>query len=275
MVQLDAEAQEGLAAALENLDSQEPVQPVEEYAEEAETYADEEEYEYEDDGEYEEYEADDDGDYEEYDDDETDVEEGHSVPDGRFSKVIAARNSATQEAQELREQIEQMQQQMQMMQMMRQIDGEPEEEHEYVEDDGFDRSTEMGRMQAQMHEMAVFQEQQTLEQELAVAQEEYPDVDPNVLLNAVIQQPDVDIMAVAEQYSNHIAEIEEAAISRFLAQLDLEEADFEGEDDYDEDLPPEVGYTQARQRTNTSAAGNQPQTLQQAHAALEQWLANN
>ena len=105
MVQLDAEAQEGLAAALENLNSQEPVQQVEEYAEEAETYSDDGEYEYEDGEEYEEYEADD-GEY--YEDDETDVEEGHSVPYGRFSKVIAARNAAAEEATELREQLEQM-----------------------------------------------------------------------------------------------------------------------------------------------------------------------
>ena len=267
MVQLDADAQEGLAAALENLNSQEPVQQVEEYAEEAETYSDDGEYEYEDGEEYEEYEADD-GEY--YEDDETDVEEGHSVPYGRFSKVIAARNAAAEEASELREQLEQMQQQMQMMQTMRQMMGQPEEQQEYAEDDGFDKSTELGRMQSQMHEMSVQQEQYALEREIAQVQDEYPDIDPNVLLNAVIQDPTVNVMAVAEEYSNHIAEIEEAAISRFLAELDFDDAD----EEYEEDLPPEVGSRGGRHRTVTSAAGNKPQTMQQAHAALEAWLSN-
>lgn len=269
MVQLNSDAQEGLAAALENLNSQEPVQQVEEYANEVETDYGEEEYE---EGDYEEQYADEDGDYEEHEDD-TDVEEGHSVPYNRFSKVIAARNSASQEAQELREQMEQMQQQMQMMQSMRQMMGGPEEEQEVADDSVFDKSTDVGRMQAQMHEMAVQQEQFSLERELQEAQQHYPGIDTNVLLNAVIQDPGTDIMAVAEQYTNHIAEIEEAAISRFLSELDLDEAD--EEDEYEEDLPPEVGYTSARRRTMSSAAGNNPRSMEQAHAALSEWLANN
>ena len=272
MVQLDAEAQEGLAAALENLDEGSADQQIQEYAEEAETYSDETEYE---EGGYEEQYADDDEEYEEYEqyeDDETDVEEGHSVPYGRFSKVIAARNSAAEEAQELREQLEQMQYQMDMMKNMRQMMGQDvPEDVEPQEESPFDTSTEIGRMQSQMHEMAVQQEQYTLERELAQVQEEYPGIDSSVLLNAVIQDPSVDIMAVAEQYTNHIAEIEEAAISNFLANLDLEEAD----EEFEEDLPPEVGSRGGRQRTMTSAAGNKPQSMEQAHAALSEWLSSN
>ena len=269
MVQLDAEAQEGLAAALENLDDGSADQQIEQYAEEAETYSDEAEYE---EGDYEEQYADDDGEYEEYEDDETDVEEGHSVPYGRFSKVIAARNSAAEEAQELREQLEQMQYQMDMMKNMRQMMGQDiPEDVTPQEESPFDTSTEMGRMQSQMHEMAVQQEQFTLERELAQVQEEYPGIDSSVLLNAVIQDPSVDIMAVAEQYTNHIAEIEEAAIASFLANLDLDDA---GEE-FEEDLPPEVGSRGGRQRTMPSAAGNKPQSMEQAHAALSEWLSSN
>ena len=78
-------------------------------------------------------------------------------------------------------------------------------------------------------------------------------------------------MAVAEQYTNHIAEIEEAAIAGFLADLDLDDA---GEE-YEEDLPPEVGSRGGRQRTLTSAAGNKPHSMEQAHAALSEWLSSN
>ena len=45
MVQLDAEAQEGLAAALGNLGEDNADQQIEQYAEEAETYSDETEHE--------------------------------------------------------------------------------------------------------------------------------------------------------------------------------------------------------------------------------------
>jgi hypothetical protein len=269
MVQLDAEAQEGLAAALKDMDTAESDQPVEQYTEEVETYDEEAEFE---EGDYEEQYAEEGEEYEEYEDDETDVEEGHSVPYNRFSKVIAAKNSAAAEAGELREQIEQMQYQMDMMKNMRQMMGQGDpEETSAQEESPYDTSTEMGRMQAQMHEISVQQEQSMLEQEIAQAQNEYPGIDSNVLLNAVIQDPAVDIMAVAEQYTNHVAEIEEAAISNFLANLDLEEAD----EEYEEDLPPEVGYTNARQRTMSSAAGNKPQSMEQAHAALADWLSNN
>ena len=194
------------------------------------------------------------------------------MPYSRFSKVIAARNNAAEEAQDLREQLEQMQYQMDMMKNMRQMMGQGAPEDVVPQEESpFDTSTEIGRMQSQMHEMAVQQEQHTLERELAQVQEEYPGVDPTVLLNAVIQDPSVDIMNVAEQYTNHIAEIEEAAIANFLANLDLDDA---GEE-YEEDLPPEVGSRGGRRRTVTSAAGNKPQTMQQAHAALEAWLSNS
>ena len=258
MVQLSDEATEELSAALQGLDEAGAEQHVEEYADEAETDAEEVEFENEsyEDGELQEY-------------DETDVEEGHSVPYSRFSKVIAAKNSAAEEAQELREQMEEMQAQFEQMQQFQKMMGsqqhEQQAEPEFEVPDGMD--PHVAQMQSRMHEMAVQQEQFTLERELASVAEEYPDVDPELLLNAVIQDPHVNIADVAEAYSSQVAEIEEAAINNFLANLDLGEAD-----DESDDIPPEVASTRGRQRTLTSARGNKPNTMEQAHEALSQWL---
>lgn len=259
MVELSEEATEELSAALQDMSEAEEEQHVEEYAEEAETDAEEAEFEeegYEDEEEYEEYEA----------DEETDVEEGHSVPYSRFSRVIAAKNSAAAEAEELREQIESMQEQFQQMQQMQQT----QQQQQYAEPE-YETDTEgdpqMNQLHARMHEMAVHQETLTLEREIATVQEEYPDVDPELLLNAVIQDPHVDIAEVAEAYTNQLAEIEEAAINNFLANLDLDDAD-----DESDDIPPEVASTRGRQRTLSSARGNKPNTMEQAHEALSEWL---
>ena len=129
--------------------------------------------------------------------------------------------------------------------------------------------TELSVMREQMHSMSVQHEQVTLERELASVRSEFPNVDDSVLLNAVIQNPEVDIREVAEAYSSHVAEIEEAAIHRFIAELNRDDAD-------DEDgLPPEMASTRGRQRTATSAQGNKPQTMEAAHQALAGWLQDN
>tara|TARA_R110002020_G_scaffold800_4_gene3973 strand:+ start:13636 stop:14421 length:786 start_codon:yes stop_codon:yes gene_type:complete len=261
MVKLSEEATEELSAALQGLNEAEAEQPVEEQVEHYADDAGEAEFETES------YEN---GELQEYD--ETDVEEGHSVPYGRFSSVIAARNNATEEAQELRGQLEAMQAQYEQMRQFQQMMGQQQQpqhqepEHEMPE--GMD--PHMAQMQSRMHEMSVQQEQFTLERELAAVAESHPNVDPEVLLNAVIQDPSVDIAQVAEVYSGQIAEIEEAAINRFLANLDLDEAE-----DESYDIPPEVASRQGRQRTLSSAQGNKPQTMEQAHEALSNWLQNN
>jgi hypothetical protein len=261
MVQLSEEATEGLSAALQGLNEAEASQPVEQQIENYADDVDEAEFDTES------YEHDESQEY-----DETDVEEGHSVPYSRFSSVIAARNSATEEAQELREQLEAMQAQYEQMQQFQQMMGQQQQpqhqepEHEMPE--GMD--PHMAQMQSRMHEMSVQQEQFTLERELAAVAQTHPNVDPEVLLNAVIQDPSVDIAQVAEAYSTQVAEIEEAAINRFLANLDLDEADEESTH-----IPPEVASRQGRQRTLSSAQGNKPQTMEQAHEALTNWLQNN
>ena len=48
--------------------------------------------------------------------------------------------------------------------------------------------------------------------------EAYPGVPREVLLQAVVADPDAAVIKVAESYSTHLAQIEEAAIARYLEE---------------------------------------------------------
>ena len=67
--------------------------------------------------------------------------------------------------------------------------------------------TTLGAAQAE-----VAKAQEDLKSEIAMATQRYPEVAPEVLLNAVIENPDTNIMSVAEQYSTFVSEIGRAHV---------------------------------------------------------------
>ena len=258
---LSPERFEELEEAIKGMDGiEEPVEAVAEEESDAEEYED-----------YEEQYADDDED----DDlppeiDDTDVEDGHSVPYSRFSKVIAARNQYAEEVADLRAQYESLQQQLEQ-QSYQQPQRQPEYEPNY--DESFDGSDSVEdhrfiAIQEQMHEIAVQQEEVKLESELAAAAEQYPEVDTEFLLNAVIDDPNTDVMLLAEEYTARVAEIEEAAVARYLA----ENPGYVSE--VDDSVPPEVDGRPSGSQRGVLNSNEKPKTLAEAHVALEQWLTN-
>ncbi len=209
--------------------------------------------------------------------DETDVppemdagetEDGHSVPYSRFSKVIAARNQYADEVSDLRAKIESLQNQA-----PQQRQAEPEPSYSY-DDDSFEESEynddpRFSALHGQMREIAVAQEEVKLERELAQVQEEFPSVEAEFLLNAVIQDPETDIRQLAQEYTIRVAEIEEGAVARYLEQNPGAAAAASSED-----VPPEVAArTQGSQRGDLKQ-NEMPTTMAEAHTALEQWLSN-
>ena len=68
----------------------------------------------------------------------------------------------------------------------------------------------------QQQEVAIARRE--LEVEVASAMEAYPGVPREVLLQAVVADPDAAVIKVAESYSTHLAQIEEAAIARYLEE---------------------------------------------------------
>ena len=205
-------------------------------------------------------------------DDETDMEDsgdGHSVPYNRFSKVIAAKNRYASEVSDLQAQIADMESRdskynQNIPQEAPRSNFDSDEEYdsfESSEDRRFDA------LETQMREVAVQQEEVKIESELAATVNEFPGVDPEFLLNAVIEDPSVDMRDLAEVYTNKVAEIEEAAVARFLAENPGAAAELESND-----VPPEVSTQSRGTHRGVLKQGTKPRTMGEAHSALAQWL---
>jgi len=202
---------------------------------------------------------------------ETDVEEtedGHSVPYGRFSKVIAARNQYADEVSELQAKIEAMQSQEQQQQQARPEPSYSDEDESYDESD-YEEEPRLSVLEVQMREIAVAQEEVKLERELSQVQSEFPDVEADFLLNAVIQDPDTDIRQLAEEYTTRVAEIEEAAVAKYLENTPGATVPFSSAD-----VPPEVAAQAQGSQRGVLKQNETPKTMAEAHSALEQWLSD-
>jgi len=196
----------------------------------------------------------------EQDDHEQEEEHGHNVPYSRFSQVITARNEARAEAEEMREQFEAMQQEMDQLRSMARLFGPGNEAEAFQPDQGQDAGGEMSdiqRLQSQMHEMMVVNEQAKLERELSQIAEDYPGVSRDMLLQSIINDPSQDLRSLASEYSEQIAEIEEAAIARFIASQNDSEDDGEAAGG----VPPEVAGWSGRSRSSAANSVGWPKNM--------------
>ncbi len=252
---------ERLGELEEALQGMSPSEETEEAAPEVE--ASEEQAEYHDDDAEQEYHDDSEDEY-------ADDEDGHSVPYNRFSQVIAARNELAGEVEQLQAQLEALQNSpppQQQAPAPEQRDSYADQSHDY--DDMADISDpRFAALEGQMHELAVQQEEVKLENELAAVAEQFPDVDQEFLLNAVIDDPETDVLALAQEYTLRVAEIEEAAVARYLADNNLDVSDV------DHSVPPEVSGRSAGSQRGVLSQNEKPKTMAEAHSALEQWLSN-
>lgn len=200
--------------------------------------------------------------------DAEEVEDGHSVPYGRFSKVIAARNQFADEVSELQAKIEAMQSQEQQQQQERPEPAYSDGDESYDESD-YEEEPRLSALEGQMREIAVAQEEVKLERELSQVQSEFPNVEADFLLNAVIQDPDTDIRQLAEEYTTRVAEIEESAVAKYLENNPGAAAPFSSAD-----VPPEVAAQAQGSQRGVLKQNEMPKTMSEAHSALEQWLSD-
>ena len=198
--------------------------------------------------------------------DAEEVEDGHSVPYGRFSKVIAARNQYADEVSDLQAKIEAMQSQEQQQ---RQTEPSPSYDDESYDEPDYEADPRFSVLEDQMREIAVAQEEVKLERELSDVQSEFPNVEAEFLLNAVIQDPDTDIRQLAEEYTTRVAEIEEAAVAKYLENNPGATAPFSSAD-----VPPEVAAQAQGSQRGVLKQNEMPKTMSEAHSALEQWLSD-
>lgn len=178
----------------------------------------------------------------EYEEDESEEDpSGHAVPYSRFSEVISARNEYAEQAEQSQARISELEEQLKQINNLKQLIGK-EEQNDYGYSDEPQEVSELDVLRESMNEIAEQQQYNLIERELSEIEGAYPDVPQEMLLQAVIDDPSVNMTELAGVYSQHIAEIEEAAIARYSqdnGQMDSAASD----------IPPEIGHTGGRHET--------------------------
>jgi len=120
------------------------------------------------------------------------------------------------------------------------------------------------QLSQRLHETEVMIARQQLEVEISSATEKYPAANRGVILQAVQHNPSVSVEAVAEQYSSWIAQMEEAAVAKYLADNPQDGAP-EAKKASAPRRPKGVGSTQA---TSATEKREVPRTVEAGSAEL-------
>ena len=167
---------------------------------------------------------------------------GHRVPYSRFKQMVEARNNLRVEASEMKARLEALEEQAKIAQQVRSVlpQQQPVQQAQQQEERGLfgelldDLEGEPQQQAAdpridalmeRVQQQEVATARRELEIEVASAMEAYPGVPRQVLLQAVVADPNAAVIQVAESYSTHLAQIEEAAIARYLQENPLASSD--------------------------------------------------
>ena len=204
--------------------------------------------------------------------DNEEVEEtGHNVPYSRFSKVIAAKNQYADEADTLRQEVERLKAKEQELETLRryniqqpQQQYQEEESYNYDDTDPYDQRLQMleGRLAENEREAKIREHMNEMEQQIAVIQQEHPNVDPIALLQHVQNNPDADLMELATSEAARVAEMRESVIAEYLEANPHLQTQAPATPP---DVPPEISN-----KSNTGSRGfagaQKPTTWEDAHA---------
>lgn len=204
-------------------------------------------------------------------------ESGHSVPYSRFKSVVQARNDLRGKVEEYEKQLATLTSQMNAPQqssnrsnisafdeLYSQISKEYGDEPEVDE-----RDLKLQRLEKVAYDFEVFQAKQALEQDIAVAQSKYPDVPPDILLAAVVQNPEIDVVDLAERYNTFVSAVREDAIAKYTSQGGQVVVPNTPA------APPRVGSAPATRNTVGFGETPNPRNLQEAKSSLMDYLKSN
>ena len=153
---------------------------------------------------------------------------GHKVPYSRFKSVLDARNDFQSKAAEYETQVSSLEQKLQALQSQTQTPAPtPQVEtnkswlDNYLGEEALDEpvhewQNQYNGLHERLYKFEVAQEETRLRAELEGLSENFPSVPQNYLLQAVIDDPSVDLAAKAEQYHAFISGIGEEAIAKYL-----------------------------------------------------------
>ena len=166
---------------------------------------------------------------EETDDSPPPEPKGHKVPYSRFKSVLDARNQFQSQAVEYETKVSSLEQKLQALQSQTQTSAPtPKVEskgHDWLDDYlGITTPEEVApewksqynTLHDRLYKFEVAQEETKLRAELGSLKETFPSVPENYLLQAVINDPSVDLASKAEEYHTFISAIGEHAIAKYL-----------------------------------------------------------
>jgi hypothetical protein len=192
----------------------------------------------------------------------------HRVPYNRFKSVIDARNQYRSEADALKAQIEELKRQnAEPRQVPAQKPSQAPQDDDFwnIDDDEATAPTDRrySDLEGRLNQMAIYQAEQQLEREIHVVQKSYPGVPRELLLQAVVLDGSSDLQRIAENYSSHIASVEEGAIARHMESIKGKR-----------EVPPRTPRA-ASEAPSTSSKGQErprPATVSEASRALAEFL---
>jgi hypothetical protein len=251
MGMLTPEDQERMVARLQGRESEPEVQETPSEVEEEAVY----EEEAEEDSSVEAAEAED-----EYEEEEG----GHAVPYNRFRQVNERRKTLQSEIESRDRHLEELQAQLnqryQQAEQPQQQTYEYEEEYEEADPDSW--AARFQQVEKRGQDMQVQLAHMDLQREIAHVAQEYPNVPESYMWDMIAQDGNISAQQAAEQYSNFVGEVEEAAIARYLSEQEAGGAP---------GVPPRPSTKQTT-GTDQLAEPEGPRTLDEAREAMVMYL---
>lgn len=203
-------------------------------------------------------------------------DEGHAVPYSRFKSVIEARNEYKSKVGHLEKQLADLQNQLTAVKTTPQQ--ETSQKRDFFDEfygnvkDSFEEtpdpySEKLQTIEQKLYQFEVDKAQQELQRELAMATQRYPSVPQEVLLNAVIENPDANVFSIAEQYNTFVVSLKEQAIAEYVSQ---------GRQQVSKpSVPPRVSSSGGSLVGKSVSNGQTPKTMDAARNALYEYLKAN
>ena len=197
-------------------------------------------------------------------------DEGHSVPYSRFKSVIEARNELRNKSSQMEKQLAELQAQLDAN------SNKTPKEESYFDQDWSEGETDwedpvqsqMSQYEKRMFDLEVAHEQNRLQREVEHATSKFPDVTKDMLLQAVIDNPQVDVMDIAERYSTFVNGLREQAIADYTKA--------NGVQAQKPAAPPVVSNAGSGLQNRVPGGPTQnPKNLDQARSALFDYLKAN
>ena len=204
-------------------------------------------------------------------------DEGHAVPYSRFKSVIEARNEYKSKVGHLEKQLSDLQNQLSAVKATPQQ--ETSQKRDFFDEfygsvrDSYEEEPDaytqkLQTIEKKLYQFEVDKAQMELQKEIATATQKYPMVPQEVLLNAVIENPDANIFSIAEQYNTFVSGLKEQAIAEYLSQGKQTTSSRSS-------LPPRVSSAGGSLVGKSVSGGQSPKTMDDARNALYEYLKAN